>query len=230
MQTFNSHILRIVLFLFVSICGLTSFAQTNESEINQYFYPLPQSTYSQPDSKIEELYSWYDDETLVNEKYIPRESGMMKASEFYYRITNDIKNNQIVSTQQMYKTPFGVRTSNDKLILFALPYRTGLRTWKENKNGDVSTCTSKYVYITYNVNGEQKYNKAVKIEKKTPINAKSSNKEWSYWIKGIGCIATYGVWGSDSKSPTAISISEDIDMEYPVKEITKLQYDKHKTK
>ncbi|MBD5255810.1 MAG: hypothetical protein HDS53_07070 [Barnesiella sp.] len=218
MQTFNSHILRIVLFLFVSICGLTSFAQTNESEINQYFYPLPQSTYSQPGSKIEELYEWYGD-GLLKVTFIPDQLGKVRIYKVYYKISNDIKNNQIVSTEQL-----GMGESQDKLILFALPHRSGprtwTRTWKENENGKVSTYTSKYVYISYYVNGNQRQNVAVKIEKTTPLNSKSSVKEWSYWVRGMGRIATYGVWGNDSKSPTAISISTDIDTEYPVEETT----------
>lgn len=229
MKTFTTRISRIALFIIVSVCGFTSFAQTNKSELQQYFYPYPETTYTQPSTEIEERYSWYDHETLVKEIFIPTKTGKMKASEFYYRISEDTKNNKIVSNQQMSKTPFGSRDSQNKLTLFALPYKAGPRTWKETENGETSTVTAKYVYITYYIDDEQKYAQAVKITKSTPLNAKSSVKEWSYWVKGLGRIAEYGLWGNESKTPLA-HVSEDIDMDQPVKEITKAQYDKHATR
>ncbi|MBD5259955.1 MAG: hypothetical protein HDS46_04075 [Bacteroides sp.] len=230
MKTFTTRISRIALFIIVSVCGFTSFAQTNKSELQQYFYPYPETTYTQPSTEIEKRFSWYDHETLKEEMFIPSEGEMEKVMETYYRISEDAKDNKIISNQQLNESPLGTRASQNKLTLFALPYKTGPRTWKKTVDGETTTFTSKYVYITYYVNGEQKYSQAVKISDSTPLNAKSSVKNWSYWVKGLGRIAEYGLWGNESKTPKALSVSEDIDMDQPVKEITKAQYDKHATR
>lgn len=96
--------------------------------------------------------------------------------------------------------------------------------WTESANGEESNCSAQFVYISFTVEGKKLYRKAVKIEKTTPLNKTSSVKKWSYWVKGLSRIATYGYWG-DPQKVSCVEKSVNISLDDPVTEISKAEYD-----
>lgn len=148
-----------------------------------------------------------------------------KMAEDTYKLTIDQDRQAIVSTQQIIKNIMGSRRSSDKITMFLLPKDNNTVNWTETVNGEKARCSAKLVYVTFTFEGKKLYRKAVKIEKTTPLDNSSSVKEWSYWVKGLSRLATYGYW-DDPKKVSCIDKSVNIDLDDPIKEISKAEYDR----
>lgn len=141
-----------------------------------------------------------------------------------YKLTIDEDRQAIVSTQQIIQNVMGSRRASDKITMFLLPKDSKSVSWSETVNGEPSSCSAKFVYISFTYEGKKLYRKAVKMEKTTPLDKSTSVKEWSYWIKGLSRLATYGYWG-DPKKVSCIDKSVNIDLDDPITEISKAEYD-----
>ncbi|MDE6271346.1 MAG: hypothetical protein K2M12_10940, partial [Muribaculaceae bacterium] len=85
-------------------------------------------------------------------------------------------------------------------------------------------CSAKYFYISFNYDGKKLYRKAVKIEKTTPLDDSSSVKEWSYWVKGMSRLATFGYIGNP-ENVRCIDKALNLDRDARINEISKMEYD-----
>jgi hypothetical protein len=81
--------------------------------------------------------------------------------------------------------------------------------------------------LPLHLKGKKLYRKAVKIEKTIPDKDSSSIKEWSYWVKGLSRLATYGSW-RDPKKVHCIEISVEINIDDHITEITKAEFNSKK--
>ncbi|MDE6440614.1 MAG: hypothetical protein K2K51_06310 [Bacteroidales bacterium] len=171
------------------------------SELQDYFYPFGDFSYKHP-SNSESEYVMFSTYSLSPDGLILHETiEMCKKSSLYscetitansYKLEQE--NRAIISTQQIYRNILtGTSTADDKITLFVLPKGSEIVKWTETVNGGTMNCTAKFVQLT-------NFGKAVKIEKKTPLNDSSFVKEWSYWTKNASRIATFGYWGSPDKS------------------------------
>lgn len=210
----NNKILTIVtktslIFWGIMVCfhasaqNLTAEQQENLyllSELQDYFYPFGEFSYKHHSNNENEYvmfstYSLSQDGLILNETIeICNKSSLYCETKTVnsYKLIQDKR--AIISTQQIYRNALiGTRTAYDKITLFVLPKDSEIIKWTETVNGETRNCTAKFVQLT-------NFGKAVKIEKKTPLNDTSFVKEWSYWTKNASRIAKFGYWGSPDKS------------------------------
>lgn len=204
------------------------FAQSVETDLQDYFYPFANFSYiMSPDSEDPNLVATYAmSKGNILKKAVEMTIGYTtkKVSEEAYKVSLDEERQAIVSSQQIIQNMMGTRRTSDRITMFLLPKGDNSVTWKETVNGETATCSAKFVYITFTCEEQKLYRKAVKIEKTTPLDKSSSVKEWSYWVKGLSRLATYGYWG-DPNEVTCIDKSVNINLDTPIKEISKTEYD-----
>lgn len=219
----NGIILSIVLFSTQML-----FAQSVETDLQDYFYPFAKFSYiMSPDSEDPNLVATYTmSKGNILKKTVEMTIGYTtkKVSEEAYKLSLDEERQAIVSSRQIIQNMMGARRTSDRITMFLLPKGDNSVTWKETVNGETATCSAKFVYITFTCEEQKLYRKAVKIEKTTPLDKSSSVKEWSYWVKGLSRLATYGYWG-DPNEVTCIDKSVNINLDTPIKEISKTEYD-----
>jgi len=216
-----------VILLIVSFTGLKLTAQNVEAELQEYFYPFAKFSYIRsPDSENPNLVVT---RSLSNGNILTETTEMWMGlsaktvSESAYKLTMDEDRQAIVSTQQIIKNVMIRRASSDKITMFILPKDDTAVSWEESVNGDTVICTAKFVYITFTCDRKKLYRKAVKIEKTTPLDTSSHVKEWSYWVKGLSRLATYGYW----RTPDNVSCFEksvNISLDDPITEISEEEY------
>ncbi len=217
----------LMLFL-VSFTSLELTAQTVEAELQEYFYPFAKFSYVMtPNAEKPRLVATY---SLLNgnilTKVIEKINGYSfeKMAEEAYKLTMDEDRQAIVSTQQIIHNVMFTRRTSDRITMFLLPKDSKSVSWTETVNGETSNYSAKFVYISFTFEGEKLYRKAVKIEKTTPLDKSSSVKEWSYWVKGLSRLATYGYW-RDPKNVTCVDKSVNIDLDDPITEISEAEYE-----
>lgn len=220
---------KILMLVITLVSTVRVFAQTVESELQDYFYPFAKFSYlMSPNSENPSLVTTYSlSYGNILTKTIEMRNGYStkKMSEEAYKLSMDEEKRAIVSTQQVIQNMMGTRRASDKITMFVLPKDSNPVNWIESVNGEKSNCSAKIVYITFTCEGKKLYRKAVKIEKTTPLDKTSSVKEWSYWVKGLSRLATYGYWG-DPKKVSCIEKSINISLDDPITEISKAEYDR----
>lgn len=221
-------ITKIIMLTIALISTLKVSAQSVESELQDYFYPFAKFSYiMSPNSKSSNLvatYSMSRGNILKKNVEMMRGYSTKKMSEETYKLSLDEENRAIVSTQQVIQNMMGTRRTSDRVTMFLLPKDSNTVNWSESIDGETSNCSAKIVYITFTCEGKKLYRKAVKIEKTTPLDKTSSIKEWSYWVKGLSRLATYGYWG-DPQEVSCIEKSVNISLDEPITEISKDEYD-----
>lgn len=225
-----NKIARWVFCAIMTVMNLNASAQTSaESEIQEYFYPFANFSYiMSPDSENSNMVVTYK---MSNGNVLTKKTEMMsgysarKVAEDMHKLTLDEERQAVVSTQQIIQNMMGTRRASDKITMFVLPKDSKPVSWKETANGETSNCTAKFVYITFVADGKKLYRKAVKIEKTTPLDTSRSVKEWSYWVKGLSRLATYGYWGDPNKV-SCTDKSVNINLDEPIKEITEAEYNR----
>lgn len=222
---------RILMFVIVLISTIRVHAQSVESELQDYFYPFAKFPYlMSPTSENPNLVATY---SLSNGNILTKTIEMWngystkKMSEEAYKLSIDEEKQAIVSTQQIIQNMMGTRRASDRMTMFVLPKDGNPVNWVESVNGEKSNCSAKIVYITFTCEGNKLYREAVKIEKTTPLDKTSSVKEWSYWVKGLSRLATYGYWGDPGKV-SCIDKSVNISLDDPITEISKSEYEKNR--
>lgn len=220
---------KILMFVIALISTVRVSAQSVESELQDYFYPFAKFSYiMSPNSENPNLVATY---SLSNGNILTKTIGMWngystkKMSEEAYKLSMDEEKRAIVSTQQVIQNMMGTRRASDRITMFVLPKDSIPVNWIESVNGEKSNCSAKIVYIIFTCEGKTLYRKAVKIEKTTPLDKTSSVKEWSYWVKGLSRLATYGYWG-DPKKVSCIDKSVNISLDDQITEISKDEYNK----
>lgn len=217
-----------LMLLIVSITSLGSTAQTVEAELQEFFYPFAKFSYiMSPNSENPNMVATYNlsnGNILTKTTEIWNGYSAKKMAEDAYKLTIDEDRQAIVSTQQIIQNVMGSRRASDKITMFLLPKDSKSVSWSETVNGETSSCSAKFVYISFTYEGKKLYRKAVKMEKTTLLDKSTSVKEWSYWIKGLSRLATYGYWG-DPKKVSCIDKSVNIDLDDPITEISKAEYD-----
>ncbi|MBD5321579.1 MAG: hypothetical protein HDS01_02270 [Bacteroides sp.] len=194
-----------------------------------YFYPDTKFSYvMSPNSENPNTivtYSLSDDgNNLTKITEIRNVYSTKKMAEEAYKLTIDKDKQAIISTHQIIQNIMGTYRASNKITLFLLPKDSKSVRWTETVNGETLSCSAKYVYISFTYEGKKLYHKAVKIEKTTPLDKSTSVKEWSYWVKGLSRLASYGYWG-DPKKVSCIDKSVNIDLDDPIIEISKAKYD-----
>ncbi|MCQ2347782.1 MAG: hypothetical protein MJZ65_01170 [Paludibacteraceae bacterium] len=137
-----------------------------------------------------------------------------------------VSDGEITSFGQIYNNNLiGKTRYNDHLTLLALP--SSKSAWIEFEKGERYDCTSSWVYISYQLNnGENIVDKAIKMLKSVKIvNGKETKivTEYSYWIKGKGRIATYGLW-STSKQVFVNELADFISISAGIEEVSEKEY------
>lgn len=220
---------RILMIVIVLISTIRVYAQSVESELQDYFYPFAKFSYLMtPNSENPSLvvtYSLSYGNILTKTIEMWNGYSTMKMSEEAYKLSIDEEKQAIVSTQQIIQNMMGTSRASDRITMFVLPKDGNPVNWIESVNGEKSNCSAKIVYITFTCEGKKLYRKAVKIEKTTPLDKTSSVKEWSYWVKGLSRLATYGYWG-DPKKVSCVDKSVNISLDEPITEISKAEYDR----
>lgn len=225
---------KIIMFVIALISTISMSAQSVESELQDYFYPYAKFSYlMSPNSENPNLVATYSLSTYslsngnILTKTIEIRNGYSKRemSEEAYKLSMDEDRRAIVSTQQVVQNMMGTRSASDRITMFILPKDSNPVNWIESVNGEKSNCSAKIVYITFTCEGKRLYLKAVKIEKTTPLDKSSSVKEWSYWVKGLSRLATYGYWG-DPKKVSCIDKLVSVSLDEPITEISKAEYDR----
>lgn len=224
-----AFVIKTVKLMVFTLVAFSLKAQDVSSELQEYFYPFAKFSFlhspdSDPSAKMISMYSiTKSGDILKREMEVYNGLSASPVGEHLYKLSIGNSGRSIISNRQIYKTPFGVRQGSDKLTLFVLPEGDKAVEWEEKNGDDVYQCRAQFVYITFWVDGKQLYRKAVKIEKETPLDS-SSVKTWSYWIKGLSNLATYGYWGDPSKVSCS-EISVNIDSNKKIKEIPKAEFE-----
>ena len=207
------------------------------TELVEYFYPSGEfSSYeNNPGSEKENggtaitTYNLLDGDMLQEIRSIWKSIDEIelisgKLHKFSIKLITDEPQLAIVSTQQSYRNFIGndqwSRPTYDEILLFVLPPDRGKFVWKETVNGETYTCAAGFTDISFWKDGEKLQRKAVKISKSTRLDNGKDVKEWSYWVKGLSKLATYGYWG-DPKQTNCIEKSVEIDIDKPIIEINK---------
>lgn len=194
---------KILMFVIALILTDRASAQSIESELQDYFYPFAKFSYIvTPNAEnpcLVETYSLSNGNILTETIEIWNGYSTRKMSENVYKLSMDEEKRAIVSTQQVIQNMMGTRRASDRITMFVLPKDSNPVNWIESVNGEKSNCSAKIVYITFTCEGKKLYRKAVKIEKTTPLDKTSYVKEWSYWVKGLSRLATYGYWCDPKK-------------------------------
>lgn len=216
------------LMLVLALCTMLGlFAQSVETELQDYFYPFAKFSYmvtpNAEKPKLVNTYKLSNGNILTKTVEIYNGYSFNKISEEAFKLSIDEENQAIVSTQQIIQNMMGTRRASDKIIMFLLPKEDNPVSWTESVNGEKSDCSAKFVYISFTVEGKKLYRKAVKIEKTTPLDKTSSVKEWSYWVKGLSRLATYGYWGNPNKV-SCIDKSVNISLDDAITEISKSEF------
>lgn len=226
---------KILMFVIALLAVIRVSAQSVESELLDYFYPFAKFSYlMSPNSENPNLMTTYSLSTYslsngnILTKAIEKRNGYSKRkmSEEAYKLSMDEDRRAIVSTQQVIQNMMGTRRASDRITMFVLPKDSNPVNWIESVNGEKSNCSAKIVYITFTCKGKKLYLQAVKIEKTTPLDKSSSVKEWSYWVKGLSRLATYGYWG-DPKKVSCIDKLVNVSLDEPITEISKAEYDRN---
>lgn len=221
-------ITKILMLAIASLSTLRASAQSVESELQDYFYPFAKFSFIvTPNAEnpcLVATYSLSKGNILTKTTEIWDGYSTNKMSEVAYKLSIDEQKRAIVSTQQIIQNMMGTRRASDRITMFVLPEDSNPVNWIESVNGEKSNCSAKIVYITFTCEGKKLYRRAVKIEKTTPLDKTSSVKEWSYWVKGLSRLATYGYWG-DPKKVSCVDKSVNISISDPITEISKSEYD-----
>lgn len=202
------------------------------TELRDYFYPMGRSSYIlSPYSKNPNIVITYilSDSNILT-KAVEWWDGysIRKISEEAHKLNFDENRQAVVSTQQIREDILsGISQGTNKTIMFRLPKDNKNVTWTESGNGETRIYSAKFVYIAFTSGGKKLYRKAVKIEKIIPYKDSSSVKEWSYWVKGLSRLATYGSW-RDPKKVHCIEISVEINIDDHITEITKAEFNSKK--
>ena len=221
---------KLLMLFLMSITSFESIAQTVEAELQEYFYPLAKFSYvmsidsDNPNMEIAKTYSIYNGNILTETTEIRNGDSAEKTAESAYKLTIDEDRQAIVSTQQIIRNIMGSRRNSDKITMFLLPKDSKSVNWTETVKGETSNCSAKFVFITFTYEGKKLYQKAVKIEKTTPLDKSTSVKEWSYWVKGLSRLATYGYWG-EPENTRCIDKSVNINLDDPITEISKAEFE-----
>lgn len=226
------HFCTITKILMMAIALLSTirvFAQSVESELQEYFYPFAKFSYIvTPEAEKPSLTATFSlSKGNILTETVEMWHGLyaQKMSEKVYKLTLDEEKRAVVSTQQITQNMMGTRRESDRITMFVLPKDSTPVKWTESINGEKSNYSAKFVYITFTYEGKKLYRIAVKIEKTTPLNKTSSVKEWSYWVKGLSRLATYGYWG-DPKKVSCVDKLVNISLDDPITEISKAEYDR----
>ena len=221
-------ITKILMLAIASLSTLRASAQSVESELQDYFYPFAKFSFIvTPNAEnpcLVKTFSLSKGNILTETTEIWNGYSTNKMSEVAYKLSIDEQKRAIVSTQQIIQNMMGTRRASDRITMFVLPKDSNPVNWVESVNGEKSNCSAKIVYIAFTCEGKKLYRKAVKIEKTTPLDKTSSVKEWSYWVKGLSRLATYGYWG-DPKKVSCVDKSVNISISDPITEISKSEYD-----
>lgn len=215
----------------ISVTKLESetIAQDLETELREYFYPF--SSYHlyfrTPDNAnatmtmVTEYVAGVD---ILNE--VGTIGPRMKTKESFLAYLNS---GGEMKTIMQTETPYyidkersaivGVLPTREPIVLFILPSGSGLTKWTEGVEGETYTCTAVFTDISFWKDGEKLHRKAVKISKSTRLDNGTEVKEWSYWVKGLSKLATYGYWG-DPNDIGCIERSLKIDNK-PIIEVSK---------
>lgn len=211
----------------MSIVSINMAAQSVETELQDYFYPFAKFSYimtpSAENPNMVVTYSLSNDNILIKKTEMWSGLYSKKVAEELYKLSLEEERQAVVSTQQIMQNIMGTRRTSDKITMFILPKDNKIYSWKETSNGATSNCTAKFVFISFTYDGQKLYRKAVKIEKTTPLDASSSVKEWSYWVKGLSRLATYGYWG-DPEKVNCIDRSVNIGINDPIVEISEEEF------
>ncbi|MDE5839190.1 MAG: hypothetical protein K2H39_09050 [Paramuribaculum sp.] len=224
----NCNFTKWLMLLLATFIGVESSAQTVIAELEEYFYPFTTFSYIvSPDLKKSNMVSTYslsNSNGLIETREMWNGYSSKKIADNYYILTIDEDRQAVVSTHQLIQNIMGSRRASDKITMFLLPKDSESVNWTETVNGETSNCLAKFVYISFTLEGKRIYRKAVKIEKSTQLDKSSSVKEWSYWVKGLSRLATYGYWG-DSKKVNCLEKSVNIRLDDPIHEISKTEYE-----
>lgn len=224
----NIPITKFLMLTIALFTTLSSPAQSVETELQDYFYPFAKFSYIvTPNAEnpcVVTTYSMSKGNVLTKTAEIWDGYSTKKTSEVAHKLLLDEEKQAIVSIQQVIQNLMGISRASDRIIMFLLPKDNNPIMWTESANGEESNCSAQFVYISFTVEGKKLYRKAVKIEKTTPLNKTSSVKKWSYWVKGLSRIATYGYWG-DPQKVSCVEKSVNISLDDPVTEISKAEYD-----
>lgn len=226
-----SEIAKLTILTIMSFVCVNISAQTVEAELQEYFYPFAKFSYIvTPNAESPSMVVTY---SLSNGNILTKKTEMWngysskKVAEDLYKLTIEEDRRAIVSNQQIIQSMLGTRRASDKITMFVLPKDDKAISWKETVNGESSNCSAKFVFISFTFEGQKLYRKAVKIERTTPLDMSSSFKEWSYWVKGLSRLATYGYWG-DPEKVSCIEKSVNIGIDNPVIEISEEEYNRIK--
>lgn len=200
-----------------------------ENNLQNYFYPVEEIAYAYlitPNADNPRLIASYrkSDSKLYETVEIWNGHYGKPISEVEYKFAVDEFRHAIVSYNQTSRSLLGFSRGEDHITMFVLPQDNNSVNWTESVNGESSKCSAKFVYISVIYQGKRQYCKAVRIEKTTSLGKSRYVKEWSYWVKGLGRLATYGYSG-DPKKVSCIEKSIRINLDDQINEISKAEYD-----
>lgn len=226
-----SEIVKLTILTIMSLVSVNISAQSVEAELQEYFYPFAKFSYivtpNAENPSMVVTYSLSNGNILTKKTEIWNGYSAKKVTEDLYKLSIEEDRQAIVSTQQIIQNMLGTRRASDKLTMFVLPKEDKTISWEEIVNGESSSCSARFVFISFTFEGQKLYRKAVKIERTTPLDKSSSVKEWSYWVKGLSRLATYGYWG-DPEKVSCIEKSVNIGIDNPVIEISEEEYNRIK--
>ena len=219
------YTVAIVFALFLSVFGIYSqvLAQNLRTELMEYFYPSGEFSYVNDEEYSATIYV-RDGDVLKETHMIVNNGEIMPTSVTKHKLSiesiTDETRLAIVSRQQGSRNIImGDSYSEDKIFLFVRPSDTSMTIWVETVNGEKKLCTAHFTDISFWRKGEKLYRKAVKINKIMYLENGGQVVEWSYWVKGLSRLATYGYWG-DPNQTTCIERSLKIDNK-PIIEVSK---------
>ena len=199
------------------------------NDIKEYFYPSDDFAYIiTPNADHPNLAATYNiSNGNILKEIVERWNGsssFTKMSETVYKITFDDTRRAVISNQQIIKNIMGTRQKSDNLTMFVLPKDSNPVNWTESIDNEKTNCSAKFVYISFTLEDKKIYRQAVKIEKTTIVKNSPIAKEWSYWVKGLSRLATYG-YLRDPNKISCIEKSFKISIIDPITEISKTEYD-----
>lgn len=218
---------RFLLAVMGALMSLNMNAQNVITELQEYFYPKGEHSYVRtPNSGEHNMISTYEiyrGNTLNEILTAKSGASLMKMKEMHSKFMIDENRKAVISTFQIHQNPLtGVNRTTNHITLFILP-EDKVVNWKETENGEISNCSAKFVYVSFVCNGKKVYHQAVRIEKAIPLSSSKFVKNWSYWVKGFGRLATYGYWGNPDEV-SCIEKSVSISLDDPVVEISEKEY------
>lgn len=235
------YTVAIAFFLFLGGFDIQVMAQNLGAELKEYFYPSSSYPHlyfcssNDINATTTMVMEYMTQGNILNEVITIGPRMETKEDLFSYRMRGgkmiDIKEDAIffyvIGEWRLF---MGVQSNScitttiegkqvDGHVLFILPSGSGLTKWMETVEGEIYTCTAEFTDISFWKDGEKLQRKAVKISKSTRLDNGKEVKEWSYWVKGLSRLATYGYWGDPSQT-SCIERSLKIDNK-PIIEVSK---------